>query len=100
MEGGKEGTRICSANCRWVARDRILASLEKAGLFSNVGPCPEIYREPLFADRGIGPAKPLPVARVLGEASLAFLVHHTIDEESMRQYAKKIAEVVVGDREI
>ena len=77
-----------------VARDRILASLEKAGLFSNVGPCPEIYREPLFADRGIGPAKPLPVARVLGEASLAFLVHHTIDEESMRQYARKTAEVV------
>ena len=77
-----------------VARDRILAALEKAGLFSNVGPCPEIYREPLFPIRGIGPAKPLPVARVLGEASLAFLVHHTIDEESMRQYAKKIAEVV------
>ena len=77
-----------------VARDRILASLEKAGLFSNVGPCPEIYREPLFADRGIAPAKPLPVARALGEASLAFLVHHTIDEESMRQYARKTAEVV------
>ena len=77
-----------------VARDRILASLKKAGLFSNVGPCPEIYREPLFVHQGIAPAKPLPVARALGAASLAFLVHHTIDEESMRQYAKKIAEVV------
>ncbi len=79
-----------------VARDRILASLEKAGLFSNVGPCPEIYREPLFAGQGIAPAKPLQVARTLGDASLAFLVHHTIDEESMRQYAKKTAEVVGG----
>jgi len=77
-----------------VVRDRILASLEKAGLFSNVGPCPEIYREPLFADQGIAPTKPLPLARALGEASLAFLVHHTIDEESMRRYAKTIAEVV------
>ena len=77
-----------------VVRDRILASLEKAGLFSNVGPCPEIYCEPLFTDQGIAPAKPLPLARALGEASLAFLVHHTIDEESMRRYAKTIAEVV------
>jgi dTDP-4-amino-4,6-dideoxygalactose transaminase len=77
-----------------VVRDRILSSLEKAGLFSNVGPCPEIYCEPLFADQGIAPAKPLPLARALGEASLAFLVHHTIDEESMRRYAKTIAEVV------
>jgi len=77
-----------------VVRDRILALLEKAGFFSNVGPCPEIYREPLFVHQGIAPAKPLPVARALGEASLAFLVHHTIDEESMRQYAKKIAKVV------
>jgi len=77
-----------------VARDRVLDSLEKGGLFSNVGPCPEIYREPLFVDQGIAPAKPLPVARALGEASLAFLVHHTIDEESMRHYAKKTAEVV------
>ena len=77
-----------------VVRDRILASLEKAGLFSNVGPCPEIYCEPLFTDQGIAPAKPLPLARALGEASLAFLVHHTIDEESMRRHAKTIAEVV------
>jgi len=77
-----------------VVRDRILASLEKAGLFSNVGPCPEIYCEPLFTDQGIAPAKPLPLARALGEGSLAFLVHHTIDEESMRRCAKKIAEVV------
>ena len=80
-----------------VVRDGILASLEKAGLFSNVGPCPEIYREPLFADQGIAPAKPLPVARALGETSLAFLVHHTIDEKSMRQYAKKTAEIAVGE---
>ena len=79
-----------------VARDRILASLEKAGLFSNVGPCPEIYREPFFADQGTAPEKPLPVARVLGDASLAFLVHHTIDEESMQEYSKKIAEVLIG----
>ena len=83
-----------------VVRDRILALLEKAGLFSNVGPCPEIYREPLFVHQGIAPANPLPVARTMGEGSLAFLVHHTIDEESMRQYAKKMAEVVGGDREI
>ena len=80
-----------------VARDRILASLEKAGLFSNVGPCPEIYRERLFADQGIAPAKPLSVARALGETSLAFLVHHTIDEKSMRQYAKKTAEIAVRE---
>jgi hypothetical protein len=44
----------------------------------------------------------LPNARLLGETSLTFLVHHTIDEASMRRYAMAardcIASVVAASR--
>ena len=56
------------------SRDRILDEIRAAGFPALTGSCPEIYRERVFADRGLGPAEPLPVARELGETSLAFLV--------------------------
>ena len=72
-------------------RDRMLAALTERGLPASIGSCSEIYREPLFPDRGLAPATALPVAHALGETSLAFLVHHTIDEISMRRYASDVA---------
>jgi dTDP-4-amino-4,6-dideoxygalactose transaminase len=38
----------------------------------------------------------LPVARQLGETSLTFLCHHTIDEASMRAYAAAARECLLG----
>lgn len=75
-------------------RDRILAALADAGLPASVGSCPEIYREAFFAQQGIAPARPLPGAQALGAASLAFLVHHTIDEVTMHRHAAELGEVI------
>ena len=68
-----------------------LLALASAGLPADIGSCCEIYREPLFVDRGLAPRHSLPHTRAWGETSLAFLVHHTIDEISMRRYASDVA---------
>jgi len=78
-------------------RDHLLDHLNAARIPAMHGSCSEIYRERFFdmhgfaprhADRGPLDAEGrLPHARALGETSLTFLVHHTIDEAAMRQYA-------------
>jgi dTDP-4-amino-4,6-dideoxygalactose transaminase len=75
-------------------RDRILASLRDRGVPAMHGSCSEIYREHFFESKGLAPRAPLPVARLLGETSLTFLVHHTIDEPAMRAYAESAAEAI------
>ncbi|MXU65203.1 DegT/DnrJ/EryC1/StrS family aminotransferase [Oceanomicrobium pacificus] len=54
-------------------RDRIISSLTENGFRAFSGSCSEIYREKVFAAT-CGAMAPLPVARELGETSLAFLV--------------------------
>jgi dTDP-4-amino-4,6-dideoxygalactose transaminase len=71
-------------------RDRALAALHAAELPALYGSCSEVYREAYFASRGHAPAAPLPNAKRLGDTSLTFLVHHTIDESTMRDYASAL----------
>jgi dTDP-4-amino-4,6-dideoxygalactose transaminase len=59
-------------------RDRIMASLNAEGIPCFSGSCSEIYLEKAFD--GIRPAARLSVARELGETSLMFLVHPTLQE--------------------
>jgi dTDP-4-amino-4,6-dideoxygalactose transaminase len=75
-------------------RDRILAALVERGVPAFSGICPEIYRERAFAAAGLGPERPLPVARELGATSLMLLVHPTLDDLAMERMAAIIAEVV------
>lgn len=75
-------------------RDRIMHEINAAGWPCQVGSCPEIYREPAFIEAGFAPADRLPVARELGETSLAMLVHHGIDEDTMKNYAATVAEII------
>ncbi|WP_126975681.1 DegT/DnrJ/EryC1/StrS family aminotransferase [Frigidibacter oleivorans] len=72
------------------SRDRILAEIAAAGQPAFVGSCSEIYRERTFAARGIGPGAPLPVARELGETSLAFLVDPTWDADRIAALAATV----------
>ncbi len=44
--------------------------------------------------RGFEPAKPLPIAHRLGATSLTFLVHHNIDADSMRRYARLVGKTL------
>ena len=76
------------------SRDRILDELASRSVTCFSGSCSEIYLEKAFTDRGLGPAERLPVARRLGETSLAFLVDPTIPEAEMHRTADAVAKVM------
>jgi dTDP-4-amino-4,6-dideoxygalactose transaminase len=60
----------------------------------STGICPEIYREKAFVDAGLAPARRFPVARELGETSIALLVHPTLGPEHMHRAADVLAGVM------
>ena len=63
------------------SRDRIMETIAGSGVPCMSGSCSEIYLEKAFRDLGYGPKERLPVARRLGETSLMFLVHPTLDRK-------------------
>ncbi|MDB5799562.1 MAG: Glutamine--scyllo-inositol transaminase [Rhodocyclales bacterium] len=65
------------------SRDRIMVEIERLGVPCSVGSCSEIYREKAFVDRGWEAIARLPVAQELGDTSLCFLVHPTLDASAM-----------------
>ena len=76
------------------SRLRILEELSDLGVPAYSGSCSEVYLEESFQQAGLAPAEHLPVARMLGQTSLMFLVHPTIDQELMAQMAEKIRSVL------
>ena len=76
------------------SRDRILAEIAGLGYPALSGSCSEIYLEKCFQDAGLAPTERLPVARLLGETSLMFLVHPTITPEQIAGYAEAVRAVV------
>ena len=85
-------------------RDHLLDTLQEQGIPAMQGACPEIYKEELFELRQFNPAAMnhgqldhdgrLPVARRLGETSLTFFCHHTIDEHTMHEYASCVSDCI------
>ena len=75
-------------------RDRIVAEMNAAGVPCFVGSCSEMYLERCFTDLGMAPKARLPVARELGETSIALLVDTTIEEATARRHAAVLKEVV------
>jgi dTDP-4-amino-4,6-dideoxygalactose transaminase len=75
-------------------RDRILAALEDRGVPGRSGSCPEIYLEAAFSEKGYRPRRRLPVARELGETSIALPVHHRLGEPELASMVERIAEVM------
>ncbi len=69
------------------SRDRIMQEIGAQGVPCFSGSCSEMYLERAFQDAGLAPAERLPVARELGETSLAFLVHPTIDSDQAGEMA-------------
>ena len=76
------------------SRDRLVAELQGTGVPCMQGSCSEIYRESAFDGHASRPAKSLPIAKQLGEASVAFLVHPTIDEAAMTDIAKATVDII------
>lgn len=75
-------------------RDRIMNEVVAREVPCFSGSCSEVYLEKCFQDRGLAPPAPLPVARELGETSLMFLVHPTLDEGHLARTVTALAEVM------
>jgi dTDP-4-amino-4,6-dideoxygalactose transaminase len=64
-------------------RDRIVAEINMMGVPCMQGTCSEVYLEKAFDGSSLRPAKPLPVAKELGETSIMFLVHPTLSADNI-----------------
>jgi dTDP-4-amino-4,6-dideoxygalactose transaminase len=65
-------------------RDRVMNEINAAGVPCFSGSCPEIYNEKAFEEDGLRPSAPMPNAKLLGETSLAFLVHPTLTSADLK----------------
>lgn len=65
------------------SRDSIIKSLLEQGIPAYSGSCSEIYLEKAFQNSGFRPPHRLPVAKELGETSLMFLVHPTLEPKHL-----------------
>jgi dTDP-4-amino-4,6-dideoxygalactose transaminase len=74
-------------------RDRIMAEVNAAGVPCLSGSCSEIYLEKAFPSE-MRPAGGLPVARELGETSLMFLVHPTLEERHIALTCQTVEKVM------
>lgn len=64
-------------------RDRLLESIAAQGVPAFSGSCSEVYLEKAFVKANLQPRSRLPVAKELGETSLAFLVHPTLTSKHL-----------------
>ncbi|WP_291516657.1 DegT/DnrJ/EryC1/StrS aminotransferase family protein [Acidovorax sp.] len=69
------------------SRDRIVSTINEAGVPCYHGSCSEVYLEKAFDSGGRRPTKPMPTARDLGESSLMFLVHPTLTTAEIQRTA-------------
>ena len=74
------------------SRDRIVAEINERGVPCYQGSCSEIYLEKAF-DSSLRPTERLFNAKELGETSLMFLVHPTLNSDEMELTCRAIAEV-------
>ncbi|WP_375177550.1 DegT/DnrJ/EryC1/StrS family aminotransferase [Marinobacter mobilis] len=75
-------------------RDRIMNAVSAEGVPCFSGSCSEVYLEKAFTDLGLGPKKRLSVAKELGETSLMFLVHPTLEKEQIVKTCKVLQKVM------
>jgi dTDP-4-amino-4,6-dideoxygalactose transaminase len=75
-------------------RDRIVKEINERGVPCYHGTCSEIYLEKCFDKTDYRPEMRLPVARMLGETSIMFLVHPTLSESEMNNSYEVIQSVL------
>jgi dTDP-4-amino-4,6-dideoxygalactose transaminase len=76
------------------SRDRVVAEIAATGVPCYSGSCSEVYRERAFANTPFRLSAYLPVAKELGETSIALLVHPTLGEDHMLQTSQAVQEVL------
>ncbi len=75
------------------SRDRIVEEIVARGIPCFSGSCSEVYLEKAFPEEW-RPATRLPVARELGDTSLMFLVHPTLEEEHIAAACEAVGSVM------
>ncbi len=76
------------------SRDRIIEAINAQGVPCYQGSCSEVYLEKAFEGTGWRPNARLPVARLLGETSLMFLVHPSLTSADMEKAVAVISQVL------
>ncbi len=76
-------------------RDRIIEAINAQGVPCYQGICSEVYLEKAFDGTGWRPQDRLPVARILGETSLMFLVHPTLTDIEISKTCEAIKKVMI-----
>ena len=77
-------------------RERVISELGAVGIKVFSGSCCEMYLEKAFEKHNLRPAERLPNARRLGEQSIAFLVHPSIETRDMELIADVARQVLVA----
>ncbi|MBU1626042.1 DegT/DnrJ/EryC1/StrS aminotransferase family protein [bacterium] len=75
-------------------RDRIMEAINAEGIPCFGGSCSEIYLEKAFDQNGFRPIKRFPNAKKLGETSLMFCVHPTLQEQDLLNTCKVVKKVL------
>lgn len=75
-------------------RDRIIEEINALGVPCFHGSASEVYLEAAFDGTGWRPPQRLPVARQLGETSIAFLTHPTLTDDEVARTAEAIRTVL------
>jgi dTDP-4-amino-4,6-dideoxygalactose transaminase len=75
-------------------RDRIIEAINAEGVPCYQGSCSEVYLEKAFDGTGWRPEVRLPVAKVLGETSVMFIVHPTLTEAEIAKTSEAIKTVM------
>jgi dTDP-4-amino-4,6-dideoxygalactose transaminase len=76
------------------SRDRIIQEIEMRGVPCFQGGCSEVYLEKAFEGTGFIPKNRLPIAKMLGNTSLMFLVHPTLTQENINKTKEVIMDVL------
>ena len=76
------------------SRDRIVEAINAEGVPCYQGACSEVYLEKAFDGTGWRPETRLPVAKVLGETSIMFLVHPTLTQAEISKTCAVIQQVM------
>ena len=76
------------------SRDRVIAEIVARDVPCYAGSCSEIYRERAFEGTGFAPRERLPVAHELGDTSLMFLVHPTLEPVHVDRTCEALRDVM------
>ena len=77
------------------SRDRIIDEINKNGVPCFSGSCSEIYLENAFKKNNLSPKNRNPNAKKLGETSIVFLIHPTMEESHILIMLKVIKEIMI-----